>query len=155
MTRADIVTAARRWIGTPYEHQASLIHVGCDCLGLVRGVWREVIGQEPERAPAYTPDWAEASGAETLLHAADRHFQFVALNEFREGDVLLFRFREHLPAKHLGVATSSTHMIHAHAGAGVTEVAIGGHWRKKLVAAFVFPGVAEDFQFVIPDRPKV
>ena len=42
MTRADIVAAARRWVGTPYVHQASLIHVGCDCLGLVRGVWRDV-----------------------------------------------------------------------------------------------------------------
>ena len=29
-----------RWIGTPYRHQASLKGVGCDCLGLVRGVWR-------------------------------------------------------------------------------------------------------------------
>ena len=49
--REVIVAAARRWIGTPYRHQASLIHVGCDCLGLVRGVWREVIGDEPEAAP--------------------------------------------------------------------------------------------------------
>ncbi|MGZ9409986.1 MAG: peptidase P60, partial [Methylocystis sp.] len=44
MTRADIVAAARRWRGTPYVHQASLMQVGCDCLGLVRGVWRDVIG---------------------------------------------------------------------------------------------------------------
>lgn len=143
MTRADIVVAARRWIGTPYAHQASLIHVGCDCLGLVRGVWRDVIGQEPESAPAYTPDWAEASGAETLLDAAKRHFKSIPLSDFREGDILLFRFRDYLPAKHLGVATSATHMIHAHAGVGVAEVAIGAHWRKKLVAAFAFPGVAD------------
>ncbi len=72
--RGTIVAAARRWIGTPYQHQASLIHVGCDCLGLVRGVWREVIGPEPEDIPPYTPDWAEAGAAETLLGAADRHF---------------------------------------------------------------------------------
>ncbi|MGD9656575.1 MAG: NlpC/P60 family protein [Methylocystis sp.] len=143
MTRADIITAARRWIGTPYAHQASLIHVGCDCLGLVRGVWRDLVGEEPETAPAYTPDWAEASGTETLLDAAHRHFRFVSSSEFREGDVLLFRFRDYLPAKHLGVATSATHMVHAHAGACVTEVAIGAHWRKKLVAAFAFPGVTD------------
>ncbi|PPD11094.1 MAG: peptidase P60, partial [Methylocystis sp.] len=38
---------------------------------------------------------------------------------------------------------STTHMIHAHAGACVAEVAIGPHWRKKLVAAFAFPGVVD------------
>ena len=143
MTRADIVAAARRWRGTPYAHQASLIHVGCDCLGLVRGVWRDIVGKEPEAAPPYTPDWAEASGEETFFDAAQRHFKVIASNDFREGDVLLFRFREHLPAKHLGIATSTTHMIHAHAGACVAEVAIGPHWRKTLVAAFAFPGVVD------------
>jgi NlpC/P60 family putative phage cell wall peptidase len=140
-SRGAIVAAARAWIGTPYEHQASLIHVGCDCLGLVRGVWREVIGPEPEEAPPYTPDWAEARETETLLFAAQRHFRAIRIDEFREGDVLLFRFRDHLPAKHLGVATSATHMVHAHDGACVTEVAIGAHWRKRLAGAFAFPGV--------------
>lgn len=143
IARAEIVVAARRWLGTPYAHQASLIHVGCDCLGLVRGVWREVMGDEPEAPPAYTQDWAEALGAETLFEAAHRHFRPVDLNEFREGDILIFRFRDHLPAKHLGVATSRIHMVHAHAGACVAEVAIGPHWVKRLAAAFAFPGVTD------------
>ena len=95
--RARIVAAARRWIGTPYLHQASLLHVGCDCLGLVRGVWREVIGDEPETTPPYGPDWAEALGRETLLEAARRHFTPVALADYRPGDTLLFRFRDLLP----------------------------------------------------------
>ena len=47
VTRQAIVSEARGWIGTPYQHQASLIDVGTDCLGLVRGVWRAVIGPEP------------------------------------------------------------------------------------------------------------
>ena len=58
---ADLVVAeARSWIGTPYQHQASLKGVGCDCLGLVRGVWRALYGEEPEHVPAYSRDWAEA-----------------------------------------------------------------------------------------------
>ena len=40
LTRAAIVAEARAWIGTRYRHQASVKGVGCDCLGLVRGVWR-------------------------------------------------------------------------------------------------------------------
>ena len=66
-----ILTEARSWIGTPYRHQASLKVVGCDCLGLLRGVWRGVMGQEPELPPPYSADWAEA-GADTLVAAARR-----------------------------------------------------------------------------------
>jgi NlpC/P60 family putative phage cell wall peptidase len=64
-----IVAEARSWIGTPYRHQASLKGVGCDCLGLVRGVWRALYGEEPERMPPYSRDWAEASLRETLAEA--------------------------------------------------------------------------------------
>jgi NlpC/P60 family putative phage cell wall peptidase len=62
-----IVAEARSWIGTPYHHQASLKGVGCDCIGLVRGIWRAAIGPEPEAMPAYSRDWGEAAGAESLL----------------------------------------------------------------------------------------
>ncbi len=141
--RAKIVAAARRWIGTPYQHQASLLHVGCDCLGLARGVWRDVMGSEPQEIPPYTPDWAEADAAETLLLAMNRHFRAAPLDACRAGDVLLFRFRDHLPAKHIGIATGLGRMIHAHAGACVAETAIGAHWRRRLVGAFAFPGVID------------
>lgn len=141
--RATIVAEARRWIGTPYHHQASLIHVGCDCLGLVRGVWRAAVGPEPEDPPPYSADWAEARGAETLALAAHRHFAAIDARAFRAGDVLLFRFRDQAPARHLGIATSATHMVHAHGGACVAEVAIGSHWSQRIVAAFAFPGVAD------------
>src|SRR3712207_1849739 len=99
--RGEIIAAeARSWIGTPYHHQASLKGVGCDCLGLLRGVWRAVMGREPELPPPYSPDWAEAGGADTLVEAARRHLIEVEDGKFEPGDVLLFRFREHLPAKH-------------------------------------------------------
>ena len=42
--RDAIVAAARGWIGTPYVHQASVKGLGCDCLGLLRGLWREMAG---------------------------------------------------------------------------------------------------------------
>ena len=49
LAREAIVSEARRWIGTPYRHQASLIGVGADCLGLVRGVWRNLYGYDAEK----------------------------------------------------------------------------------------------------------
>ncbi len=140
MTRGDeIVAAARRWIGTPYRHQASLMGVGCDCLGLVRGVWRDMVGDEPEAPPPYTPDWAETRRDDDLLNAALRWFAPVATGEARAGDLIVFRWRDGSPAKHLGIATSSSRMIHAHDGACVCEVAIGAAWRRRIAGVFAFP----------------
>jgi NlpC/P60 family putative phage cell wall peptidase len=148
LSRQDIVAEACSWIGTPYRHQASLKGVGCDCLGLVRGVWRGVIGQEPERAPPYAPDWAEASGGEALALAAARHLIVVPRDRFAPGDVLLFRWREHLPAKHAAIVTScgkdgADKMVHAHDGAAVAEIIMAPWWRRRLAYAFRFPGVGD------------
>jgi NlpC/P60 family putative phage cell wall peptidase len=147
-----IVAEARSWIGTPYRHQASLKGVGCDCLGLVRGVWRALLGEEPERAPPYSPDWAEALRQETLAQAAARHLESIALSQpshasgggpgWGPGDVLLFRWRAHLPAKHAAIVTAPDLMVHAHDGAAVTEVAIAPWWRRRIAYAFRFPGLA-------------
>lgn len=140
LPREVIVAQARRWIGTPYLHQASLIGVGCDCLGLVRGVWRACIGPEPEATGPYSPDWAEASGLEALALAGARHFAPVEPGRFQAGDVLLFRWRAGVPAKHLAIASSATTMIHAHDGACVAEAALGAWWRRRIAYAFAFPG---------------
>lgn len=139
--RSSITAAARGWLDTPYRHQASLKGVGCDCLGLVRGVWRDIYGREPEAAPAYSADWAEAGVAETLAGAARRHFTEIPCAEFQAGDLLLFRWRAYLPAKHAGIATSENTMIHAQDGARVSEVALDKWWRSRLAFAFRFPGV--------------
>jgi NlpC/P60 family putative phage cell wall peptidase len=137
---AHIIAAARGWLGTPYRHQASLKHVGCDCLGLIRGVWRDIHGGEPEDVPAYSPDWAEAGGAEALADAGHRHMLEIPCADYLPGDVLLFRWKPHLPAKHAGIATSSTSMIHAQDGAGVSEIVLTPWWRRRLAFAFHFPG---------------
>jgi NlpC/P60 family putative phage cell wall peptidase len=142
LTREHIVAAARGWIGTPYRHQASLKGVGCDCLGLVRGVWRELYGEEPETAPPYAPDWAEALQRETLAEAAARHLLLVPHAAFAPGDVLLFRWRAHLPAKHAAIVTAPDLMVHAHDGAAVTEVSIAPWWRRRLAYCFELPGVS-------------
>lgn len=90
-TAQRIVSEARGWLGTPYCHGASVKGVGCDCLGLVRGVWRAVFGGEPERADPYSPDWAEAVGEERLRDAARRHLAEIPVAQARPGDLLLFR----------------------------------------------------------------
>jgi NlpC/P60 family putative phage cell wall peptidase len=142
MMTSDLITdAARTWIGTPYLHQASLKHVGCDCLGLVRGVWRDVYGDEPELPPAYSADWAEASSVEAMADAARRHCVEVPCTDYQAGDLLLFRWRDYLPAKHAGIATGASNMIHAQDGVAVAEIDLSPRWRKRLAFAFRFPNV--------------
>jgi NlpC/P60 family putative phage cell wall peptidase len=143
LSRAQIIAEAHAWIGTPYRHQASLKGVGCDCLGLVRGVWRALLGPEPEAAPPYSRDWAEATRQESLAAAAARHL--VPLDDpqsFAPGDVLLFRYRERYAAKHAAIATAPDLMVHAHDGAAVAEVSISPWWRRRLAYAFRFPDLS-------------
>lgn len=136
------IAEARLWIGTPYLHQASLRGAGTDCLGLLRGVWRVVLGEEPEAVPAYTSDWAEPSQNEVLLQAAHRRLEPKPAGLADVGDVLLFRMREGSIAKHLGIqSTTGDHprFIHAYTGYGVIESSLSLPWKRRIAARFVFP----------------
>ncbi|WP_390915080.1 NlpC/P60 family protein [Pseudosulfitobacter sp. SM2401] len=137
-----VITAARGWIGTPYVHQASVRGAGSDCLGLLRGVWREVLGAEPETPPAYTMDWSEPQGEERLWAAALRHLKPKETDAEHGGDLLLFRMRSTGVAKHLGIAAetgASSTFIHAYSGHGVVESPLSAPWRRRIVARFEFP----------------
>ena len=135
--RREIVAEARRWIGTPYRHQASAKGAGCDCLGLVRGVWRARIGSEPEAPPPYARDWAERGGGELLLEAARRWL--IRADRIEPGCVLVFRFGAGLPAKHCGISSAPDRMVHALEGRAVCEVGLTPGWRTKIAGVFAFP----------------
>ncbi|QIE46378.1 peptidase [Pseudohalocynthiibacter aestuariivivens] len=137
-----IVAAARGWIGTAYRHQASCRGAGTDCLGLLRGVWREVLGSEPEVPPAYSMDWSEPARDEALWAAAQRHLRAKPLEQEAPGDVLLFRMRNGAVAKHLGLAGQvgpQATFIHAYSGHSVVESPLSAPWRRRIVARFTFP----------------
>lgn len=138
-----VVSTARRWIGTPYEHQASCRGAGTDCLGLLRGLWRELVGEEPEAVPAYTPDWSEPARTEDLLAAAARHLLPGEVADRRPGDVVLMRMIEAGVAKHVGILAGSglghLTLIHAYSGHGVVESPMTPAWERRTVALFRFP----------------
>ena len=132
---------ARAWIGTPYRHQASVRGVGCDCLGLVRGVWRMLYDAPEPSIPAYSPFWGEVSGRETLLEAAARHL-VPSVREGawpRAGDVLVFRMRAASPAKHCAIAEGPERFIHAYEGTAVVSSPLSEPWRRRVAGLFRFP----------------
>ena len=136
--RRAVLFEARQWIDTPYLHQASVKGVGCDCLGLVRGVWRELHGAEPEAPPPYTPGWGEGDGTEPLLAAAAR---WLAPREGAPlpGDVLTFRMARGGPAKHCGVYVGEDRFVHAYSGRAVTAAWLSRWWRARVAGVFGFP----------------
>lgn len=135
-----VLALAQGWIGTPYRHQASLKGVGCDCLGLVRGIWRELYGAEPELLPPYAPDWAERGGEDRLMGAAKRHFlPLPGMEQAQPGDLLLFRWRADASAKHLGILAGPQHFIHAYEQAAVVCSALVPGWKRRIAGTFRFP----------------
>ncbi|MGN6156983.1 MAG: NlpC/P60 family protein [Devosia sp.] len=140
MTRADIVTAARLWIGTPYRHQAATRGAGCDCLGLLRGVWRHLYGDEPLAVPPYRANWRDDRHAGALRQAADA-LLVPAVGEMRPGQVLLFRLGRMSAPKHCGIATDAGRFVHAQEGLGVIEGNLTDGWARRVAARYDFPGV--------------
>jgi len=135
-----VLMLAEAWIGTPYRHQGAVKEVGCDCIGLVRGIWRELYGQEPEAVPAYAPDWAERGGEDRLMNAAKRLFGgALPVTEAEPGDLLLFRWRPDCAAKHAGILAGPNHFIHAYEQTAVTRSVLAPSWRRKIAAVHRFP----------------
>ena len=143
MRRAEIVSSALGWVGTPYQHQASCRGAGTDCLGLIRGVWRDMIGAEPAAAPPYTPDWADFAGEDTLLIAARQYLVEVPAGGAAAGDVLLFRMGLGCPAKHCAIVIEPGRVVHAYWGRSVCVTRLVPWWQRRIAGAYSFPGLED------------
>ncbi len=147
LKRNHIVETARQWLGTPYVHQASTKLQGCDCLGLVRGIWREVVGSEPRTIPNYSADWGEVGGREYLKQAVEEFFNCTpnssSSESLKHGDLILFRWHETAIVKHLGIVTADNRFIHAYEKSGVIESPLVRDWRKRVAGIYSFPGIID------------
>ncbi len=143
ITRRAICHEALTWLGTPYRHQASTKGAGCDCLGLVRGVWRTFYKDEPITPPPYTPDWAETGAEEILKQAADTYLTPIDLRKTQPADVLLFRMQVGVPAKHLAIILPENLIVHAYWGRAVTKSFLAPFWLGRRAFAYSFPHISD------------
>jgi NlpC/P60 family putative phage cell wall peptidase len=134
-----VIAAARRWLGTPYHDQASVHGIGCDCLGLARGVWRDVCGTEPLPIPPYSRDWGETGPREMLAEAARAVMIEIDPRRRDPGALILFRMRAGAIAKHCGILVSETRFIHAYERRGVIEEPLTPAWSRRIAFAFLYP----------------
>ena len=133
------VEIARTWLGTPYLHQACLKGVGVDCVGLVRGVYSEMYGVELPELINYSADWGDSNGNESMLIAARKYLEPVALKDLDAGHVVLMRWKKHRVAKHSMIMTGNTTAIHAYSRSPVTEIDLHEWWLGRIVYAFTWP----------------
>ena len=138
MTDEAVVAAAREFLGTPYRHQASLAGAGCDCLGLLRGVWRALYGAEPMAVPAYRADLRDPLNAGALRRAAEM-LLVAETGPAAAGQVVLFRLGGMAEPKHCGVLVSEHRFIHAQERLGVVEANLTEGWGKRVWGRFRFP----------------
>lgn len=143
----DVVAEARAWIGTPWQHQAAVRGVGCDCTGLVRGVIA-AFGALPyeleQMSYARTPDGV------TLLRVCRKYLPEVVPAGAAPGDLLVFSWGG--GPQHLGIAADYVHgglsLIHALDQQGrergkVLEHRIDATWRARVVGVFRIAAMQE------------
>lgn len=135
----DVVEAARLWLGTPYRHQSTQIGAGCDCLGLIVGVWRALNGYQTFELPPYSSNWRDRTHAIALQALAKEHLAQVDKVPLVRGSVVLMHLRSGLPAKHCAIISDDDHFIHAQERIGVVEVPLSDWWRRRIVAQYIFP----------------
>lgn len=138
MTAMAVVVAARAFLGTPYRHQASLAGAGCDCLGLLRGVWRALYGREPMAMPPYRADMRDPANAGALRRAAET-LLIAQTGPLAAGQVLLFRLGGMAEPKHCGILVGPERFIHAQERLGVVEANLTEAWTRRISGRFGFP----------------
>ena len=137
-----IVKATKKWLNTPYRHQASMLGAGCDCLGLLRGVWRELIGEEPIKMPPYKANWRDKENASALLEMADR-FLIKTGSIPKAGDIILFQMIKSMPPKHCAIMINDNCFIHSQEQIGVTKAHLTDPWQSHIHSIYQFPKIKQ------------
>jgi NlpC/P60 family putative phage cell wall peptidase len=134
-----VVTIARSWLGKPCHNQASLRGVGCDCLGLARGVWREVVGAEPFPIPPNSRDWGETAPPEVLAIGARRMMIKVKPAAAGPGALIHFRKTPRAIAKHVAIQASRWPYPLTRGNFSVYD--LRGRWMKHWIWAAALAGM--------------
>jgi hypothetical protein len=152
LTRPQIVTEARRWVDVPFVDGHFHYEVGCDCLGMGRGVGI-ALGLDWLANPAFAPflGYARQPDPVKMKEALDRFLTPLVIGEEQAGDILYWSILG-LPT-HLAILTeegpdrgyAEGSMVHAYAPSKkVVEHRIDAKWRsdsRRLVGVYAFPGV--------------
>lgn len=140
----DIIAEARTWLKTPFRHQASLKGVGCDCVGLIKGV-----GQATGAIVNVDPRWEtyrhyrRTPNPRLMRQGMEDFLMPISREEALPGDVIWMQWRENLPM-HLGIlgvlGDGRVTLIHAYAHVRmVTEHGFTDEWQARANSYWRYP----------------
>lgn len=138
MTPAEIITAARSELGTPFRHQGRTPGKRLDCAGLVvRVACLLEVPVIDQRGYARLPS---GGGLETALDGQPNITRM--RGESQAGDILVLRFDK--DPQHLAIFTGEN-IIHCTSQTGrVVEERFDALWRSRLVRVYRFNGVTHE-----------
>ena len=144
--RAQIVAEARRWLGTPFHHQAALLGAGVDCVGLIRGV-----GVACDMVTVSDEDWRRFShygrvpSPRRMMEGMRLFLNEIQPGEELPGDIAWIQWREGIPmhlallAEHNGRRT----LIHSLSDFGkVLEHGFTSEWKARVSSWWRYPGLS-------------
>lgn len=140
-TRQEVVAQARTWLGTPFHHQARLLGVGVDCVGLVIGVARTLNLVAPDFDVTAYPRVPDGT---SFMHLVNLHMRPIQRQDMQPGDVVAVRFDS--DPQHLGILGNYSHgglsIIHAASRSSkVIETRLMFNRQMYFVQAFALPGM--------------
>lgn len=141
-----MVLQARAWLGTRWQHQASLRGVGSDCIGLIAGVARElhIPGGAEFADDVEVRGYGREPDVAMLTKACTKYLDPIDIRVARMADIFLFRHNGE--PRHFGIITKRypDYVVHAYAQARkVVENSIDEVWRSRIVSAWRYRGVVD------------
>lgn len=140
ITREQIVTEARTWIGTPFHHQGRVKGVGGDCIAVIAKTAHNL-----DISQFDTVNYSRQPDPEEMGRLLDEHLDRITLAEVDLGDILWLKFERH--AQHLGIVTQlepTLMIVHAFNWPGIqrcVEQSINDNWRKRIVRCYRYRGI--------------
>lgn len=129
----EVLSTARRCLGTPFRHQGRVLGVGMDCAGLIIFVARE-LGFAGE---FFEVPYGRYPNAGTLRSLCDRYLDPIARHE--PGDIVLMAWQQE--PQHLAIVTDIG-IIHSYAAARkVVEHSLDTVWASRIRGSYRYRGI--------------
>ena len=119
--------------------------MACDCVGLIRGVYRVLTGKELKTTVDYPATWHLFKGEPWLLNECrSLAGPEIDVSKVRPGDILTFSFRDKFVDHHIGIMLEGGMFIHSYMDVGFVVVTrLDDTWKGRLRHAFCFPEVED------------
>ena len=143
-TRLDAVAEARRWLDTPFHHQDSVKGVGCDCIGLIKGVGTalQLVDYNPASPLAQAfANYSMLPNSRRMREGLATWLVEIPVPDAVLGDIYFMAWGRE--PQHVALVTDIG-IIHSYSGVGkVVEHALDESWRRRIIASYRYPVFCE------------